>query len=36
VTPVLAVNTIGFSANEIHGTPYWEAEDVVRGEFVGG
>jgi hypothetical protein len=35
VQPVVAVNVVGFSANKIHGTSYWEAEDVVRGEFVG-
>jgi hypothetical protein len=36
VTPVQAVNTVGFTASPIHGTPYWEAEDIVRGELIGG
>lgn len=35
VSPALFINTVGFTATPVHGTPYWEAEDTVRAELIG-
>lgn len=34
-TPAFQINTVGYRASPIFGTPYFECEDIVRGELVG-